>query len=171
MTTVGQPGPEEIRRATPAQQNAWVIEQFRANGGALPGEGSPALLLLHHVGARTGARRVTPVTFRVDAGRHVIFASYAGGPAHPTWFHNLVAHPRVTYEVGVETFEARARVVEGEEHKRLWTAQKAEFPVFADYETSAAPRVIPVVILERDGPPPCGAPDSTEGRRRQLPPT
>ena len=131
--------------------NGWnrkIIEEFRANGGQVGGqfEGSP-LLLLHTTGARTGQERVSPVMYRVDGDRLVVFASKAGMPTNPDWYHNLVAHPDVDAEVGTETRPLRARVAEGDERERIWSAQKREYPGFADYETKTS-REIPVVILE-----------------------
>ena len=76
-----------------------------------------------------------------------MFASKAGLPTNPDWYHNLVAHPDVTAEVGTDTHRFRARVAEGDERERIWSAQKADYPGFADYETKTT-RQIPVVILE-----------------------
>lgn len=135
-----------------AEFNRSVIEEFRANAGRVGGpfEGAP-LLLLHHIGARTGTERVTPLMCRREGDTWVIFASKAGAPTHPAWFHNLLAHPDVEIEVpgedGVVTLPVRARVATGEERERIWNAQKAEFPQFAEYE-AATDRVIPVIVLE-----------------------
>jgi deazaflavin-dependent oxidoreductase (nitroreductase family) len=128
--------------------NKKIIEEFRANGGKVGGqfEGAP-LLLLHTKGAKSGAERVHPVMYQQDGDRLVVFASKAGAPTNPDWYHNVRANPDVTVEVGTETIAARARVAEGEERERLWTRQKAEWPGFADYEQKTS-RTIPVVILE-----------------------
>ena len=128
--------------------NNKIIEEFRASGGTVGGpfEGAP-LLLLHTVGARTGQERVNPVMYmRVDGG-YAVFASKAGAPSHPGWYHNLLAHPKVTAEIGTGTVELTARVAESGERERIWAAQKAAYPGFADYERKTA-RQIPVVILE-----------------------
>lgn len=129
--------------------NAKIIDEFRANGGKAGGpfEGAP-LLLLHTVGARTGAERVTPLMYQQLDGAWAVFASKGGAPDNPDWFHNLKAHPDVTVEIGTESRAARARVAEGDERERIWEAQKASFPQFAEYERNAT-RTIPVVVLER----------------------
>jgi deazaflavin-dependent oxidoreductase (nitroreductase family) len=109
-------------------------------------EGRP-LLLLHTRGAKTGAERVNPVAYRVDGDALVIFASKAGAPSNPDWYHNLLANPHVTVEVGAEKRDLVARVASGDERHRLWEAQKRDAPGFADYETKTD-RQIPVVMLE-----------------------
>jgi deazaflavin-dependent oxidoreductase (nitroreductase family) len=131
--------------------NKRVIEEFRANDGAVGGQfaGLP-LLLLHHRGARTGTERINPLAYRRDGGSLVIFGSKAGAPTNPDWYHNLLANPRTTVEVGTDTVEVAARVAEGDERERLWSAQKQEIPGFADYETKTT-RVIPVVVLDPVG--------------------
>ena len=131
--------------------NEQVIAEFRDNGGKVGGpfEGAP-MVLLHHTGAKSGVERVTPLMYRPDGDRVVIFASKGGAPDHPAWFHNLVANPETTIEVGDEAGVAvRATVLEGDERDRIWSAQKAEVPQFAEYEVTAGDREIPVVALER----------------------
>jgi deazaflavin-dependent oxidoreductase (nitroreductase family) len=127
--------------------NQQIIQEFRSNDGRVGGpfEGAD-LLLLHTTGARSGAERVNPVAYRRDGDDLVVFASKAGAPTNPDWFHNLVAHPRASVEVGTETRAVEARVAEGQERTRLWEAQKAEAPGFAEYEQKTT-RTIPVVIL------------------------
>jgi len=105
------------------------------------------MLLLHTVGARSGQPRVNPMVYRRDGDTYVVFASKAGAPTHPDWYHNLIAHPDVEAEIGTETVALTARVAEGEERERLWTAQKQVMPGFADYERKTS-RQIPVVVLE-----------------------
>ena len=129
--------------------NAPIIDEFRANGGQVKAFAGYDVVLLHHVGAKSGTERVTPLVTRREGDDLVIFASYAGAPNHPAWFHNLVANPDVSVELGTETIPVRARVAEGEEHDRLWTRQKAEVPTFAEYEEKAGGRQIPVIVLER----------------------
>ncbi|MFF5232673.1 nitroreductase family deazaflavin-dependent oxidoreductase [Dactylosporangium sp. NPDC000521] len=128
--------------------NDKIIEEFRANGGKVGGnfEGAP-LLLLHTVGARSGQERVHPMMYQKVDGGYAVFASYGGAPTNPAWFHNLVAQPRVTAEIGTGTQQLVARVTDGEERERIWTAQKAAYPGFADYERKTT-RQIPVVVLE-----------------------
>jgi deazaflavin-dependent oxidoreductase (nitroreductase family) len=79
---------------------------------------------------------------------YAIFASKGGGPSNPDWYYNLAAHPDTTIEVGTNTIEVRARVANPDEREPIWTKQKETFPGFAEYETNAAPRQIPVVLLD-----------------------
>jgi len=128
--------------------NTTIIEEFRANGGKVGGqfEGAP-LLILHSTGAKSGAERLAPVMYQDVDGGYAIFASKAGAPTNPDWFHNLSANPSATVEVGNETVAVRARIAEGDERDRIWERQKELYPGFADYETKTT-RTIPVVILE-----------------------
>ncbi|HLH47325.1 MAG TPA: nitroreductase/quinone reductase family protein [Acidimicrobiales bacterium] len=134
--------------------NTRIIEEFRSNGGRVGGpfEGAP-MVLLHHVGRRTGTERVNPlVTLPLERG-WAVFASKAGAPTSPDWYHNLMAHPRTTLEIGTESHEVIAREASGEERDRIYARQKQVMPGFAEYETKAAEagRVIPVVVLEPAG--------------------
>jgi deazaflavin-dependent oxidoreductase (nitroreductase family) len=129
--------------------NASVIAEFRAHGGRVGGpfEGAP-LLLLTSTGAKSGEERTTPVMYLPDGERMVIFASKAGAPTNPAWYHNLVANPTATVEVGTESFQAQARVASGEERAELYNRQTELRPQFADYAEKTT-REIPVVVLER----------------------
>jgi deazaflavin-dependent oxidoreductase (nitroreductase family) len=129
--------------------NKAIIDEFRANGGKVGGnfEGAP-MLLLHTTGAKSGQERVNPMMYRKAGKDFAVFASKAGAPTNPDWYHNLVAHPAVTAEIGTETVPVVARVAQGDERTEIWEAQKKEYPGFAEYET-ATTRQIPVVILER----------------------
>ena len=128
--------------------NAAIIEEFRANDGRVGGmfEGQP-LLLLHHTGARTGTRRVTPLTYQDLADGYAVFASKAGADTNPDWYHNVVANPETEVEVGTETIRVQARVAAGAERDRIWKKQKRDYPQFGEYEAKTA-RVIPVIVLE-----------------------
>jgi deazaflavin-dependent oxidoreductase (nitroreductase family) len=128
--------------------NRKIIDEFRSNSGVVGAafEGVP-ILLLHHRGAKTGTERVSPLAYRRDGDSYAVFASKGGAPTNPDWFHNLKANPEVEIEVGTDTLKATARVAEGDERERIWSAQKTEFPGFADYEQKTS-RQIPVVILE-----------------------
>lgn len=128
-----------------AVRNRAVIEEFRANGGVLPGR---SLLLLTTTGARTGTPRTTPLAFLPDGDRMVVIASNYGGPKHPDWYYNLLANPRATVEINGETVPVRAVVTEGEERDRLYARQAERAPVFAEYARRAG-RTIPVIALER----------------------
>ena len=129
--------------------NGKVIAEFRANDGKVGGffEGQP-LLLLHHAGAKTSAERVNPLVYLQVGSSYAIFASAGGQSRDPQWFRNLVAGPDVTLEVGTSTVGARARVAEDDERASIWATQKERMPHFADYEVNAAPREIPVVLLD-----------------------
>jgi deazaflavin-dependent oxidoreductase (nitroreductase family) len=134
------------------ESNDWnrnVIEEFRANDGKVGGnfEGFP-LLLLHHVGAKSGMERVNPLAYQRLGDSVAVFASKGGAPNNPDWFHNVVAHPDVTIEIGSERRPAKARVATGEERERIWNAQKAAYPNFAEYESKTGGRQIPVVVLD-----------------------
>lgn len=128
--------------------NKQVIDEFRANSGNVGGmfEGAN-MVLVHHKGAKTGTERVTPLMYRPLGDDIAIFASKGGAPEHPAWFHNLVANPDTTIEIGDETRHVRARVATGDERSRIWEAQKSDVPQFAEYEASTA-REIPVVVLQ-----------------------
>jgi deazaflavin-dependent oxidoreductase (nitroreductase family) len=109
--------------------------------------GAP-IVLLTTKGAKSGATYTTPLVYTRDGERLVIIASKGGAPTNPAWFHNLVANPDVTIEVGPEKYEAKAVVTEGEERDRLFNAQAALMPNFAEYQKNTTRR-IPVVVLER----------------------
>jgi len=129
--------------------NAQIITEFRANDGVVGGpfEGA-TVLLLHTTGAKSGAERVNPVVARRAGDDLFVFASKAGAPTNPDWFHNLVANPSVTAELGTDTFAATAEVLEGAERDRVYAAQAADYANFAEYQT-LTDRVIPVVRLVR----------------------
>lgn len=131
--------------------NAKIIEEFRANAGRVGGpfEGAP-LLLLHTTGAKSGVERTNPVMYQSDDGRLAVFASNGGAPTNPDWYHNLLANPRMSVEVGTEKFDVIARVAKGKERQRIWETQKQRYPAFAQYERRTH-REIPVIILERAG--------------------
>jgi len=130
-----------------ADYNQRIIDEFRANGGKVPSwRGTSPLLLLHHRGAKTGVARVNPVAYLHDDGRYVVFASKAGAPTNPAWYHNLKAHPEATIEVGGDTIAVTAREVTREERDRLFSAQAERSPQFAEYQQKTD-RLIPVVVL------------------------
>jgi deazaflavin-dependent oxidoreductase (nitroreductase family) len=131
----------------PNDWNARVIEEFRANGGKVEAFPDGYLLLLHHTGAKSGQERVSPLAYLKVDGGYAIFASKAGAPENPAWYHNLRAHAQATIELGTETIPVTARVASPEEREPIWTRQKEQSPGFADYERKTS-REIPVVILE-----------------------
>jgi deazaflavin-dependent oxidoreductase (nitroreductase family) len=129
--------------------NQGVIKEFRANQGKVSGqmEGMPVMLLTT-TGAKTGRTLVRPLVYTRDGDRIVIVASFAGGPNNPPWYHNLVANPVATVEVGVEKFKVRAKPTAGEERERLFNQHAAKMPIFNDYRKKTT-RQIPVLVLER----------------------
>jgi deazaflavin-dependent oxidoreductase (nitroreductase family) len=131
--------------------NAKIIEEFRANEGRVGGpfEGAP-LLLLSTTGRRSGTTRVNPLMYLPDGDRLVVFASKGGAPTDPDWYHNIVASPEASVEVGTERFPVRATVATGEERDRLFGEQAKRYPQFAQYEANTE-RTIPVIVLERAG--------------------
>ena len=133
------------------ERNRTIIEEFRSNGGRIGGnfEGRP-VLLLSTTGARTGLPRLNPVMYLADGDRWLVFATKGGNPKHPDWYHNLVANPAVTIEVGTETIEARAEVIAGEERDRLYAMQAERYPQFGEYERRTS-RTIPVIAISRVG--------------------
>lgn len=129
--------------------NRQIIEEFRANQGTVGGPfAGSQLLVLHTTGAKSGKPRLVPLAYRRVGDAFAVFASKAGADDNPDWYHNVVAHPEVNVELGAERFDAVARVAERAERDRIWEAQKAAVPAFAEYE-SKTDRVIPVVVLER----------------------
>ncbi|HVA77265.1 MAG TPA: nitroreductase family deazaflavin-dependent oxidoreductase [Candidatus Binataceae bacterium] len=131
--------------------NRKVIEEFRTNGGKVGGPFAAAsMILLTTKGAKSGQTYTTPLVYTRDGERIVIIASKAGAPKHPDWYHNLIANPVITVEVGTEKFQARARVTAGAERERLYNAQAAQMPVFNEYRQKTK-REIPVFVLERIG--------------------
>jgi deazaflavin-dependent oxidoreductase (nitroreductase family) len=130
--------------------NQGVIDQFRANNGTIISgqfKGAP-MLLLTTTGARSGNSHTTPLVHTRDGDRYVVIASKGGAPTHPDWYRNIVANPEVTVEVGPEKFRANARAAQGEERERLFAAQAARMPGFAEYQRKTT-RQLPVIVLER----------------------
>ena len=128
--------------------NDKIVEEFREHGGKVGGQfaGAP-LLLLHTVGAKSGRTRVSPMMYQKVDGGYAVFASKGGAPTNPDWYHNLLAHPQVRAEIGTGTVDLVARLTEGDERDRIWNAQKAAYPGFAEYERKTT-RSIPVFVLE-----------------------
>lgn len=129
------------------QRNQRVIEEFRANAGVVQGDfaGVP-LLLVTTRGARSGEPRTMPLTYLRDGDRFAVFAANGGRAQLPGWYHNLMADPSATVEVGTETLPVTASVVEGADRDRLWDLQVRHAPYFADFQARAG-RVVPVVAL------------------------
>jgi len=133
----------------PSDFNGKIIAEFRANGGKVGGPFAGSdILLLHHTGARSGAERISPLAYQRVGESFAVFASKAGSPQNPDWYHNLMAHPDASVELGTESVLVRARVAEPAERDVIWDRQKERVPQFAGYEQKAAPRKIPVVVLD-----------------------
>lgn len=131
--------------------NRRMIDDFRANNGTVTIEGfaGAPLLLLHHVGAKSGTERVTPLAYDEVDGKLFIIASKGGAPENPAWYYNLLANPDTTIEFGPDTIAVTAEALtEGEEHDRLYKHIAEKMPNFAEYQKKTD-RIIPVVVLHR----------------------
>lgn len=129
--------------------NEDLIEDIRANGKPTTGPFvGREVLVLTTTGARSGQPRSKPLVYSRDGDRYVVIASKGGSPTHPSWYHNLRAHPIVVVETKGERFRARAHVVPEPERRRLYDAHATINPGFWDYEKKTTRR-IPVISLER----------------------
>jgi deazaflavin-dependent oxidoreductase (nitroreductase family) len=140
-----------------SEMNDWnqrVIAEFRANEGRVGGgfEGAP-MILVHHVGRKSGKEYITPLVYLADRqadGALYIFASKAGAPTHPDWYHNLTAAGEATVEVGTDTYRATVTEVTGAERDRVYAEQVTAMPGFGEYEEKTdGIRTIPVLRLTR----------------------
>ena len=129
------------------ENNRAVITEFRANGGKV-GDDQYPLILLTSTGAKSGLLRINPLNYGLDGERIILVASKAGSPTNPDWYHNLVANPEATVEIGAEKFQVRASVAQGPERQRLFDQMAAVMPFYARYQQQTT-RQIPVLILER----------------------
>ena len=149
---------------TDLPRNRRVMDEFRANAGhvrlvtlasdvppeQLEGLPDPAILILHTTGASSGLPRESPLGYLPVGDAYAVFGSNGARPTNPGWYHNVLADPNATVEVGTETIPVRARVLDGDERERVWTEQKEAQPGFADYE-ERMDRLVPVVLLEPRG--------------------
>ena len=132
-----------------ADYNSGIIKEFRANKGQVGGYFDHLKLLLLTVkGAKTGTLYTHPVAYTTDGDHLIIVASKGGADTNPAWYHNLLAHPDVTVEVGTDAFKAHATPAKGEERERLFDQHAAQYPQFNEYKQKTT-REIPVVILEK----------------------
>ena len=130
--------------------NTSIIEEFRANEGKVDGqfEGYP-LILIHHVGAKTGTERATPVgCFPQSDGRFAIVASNGGAQTNPDWYYNLKAHPEINVEFGSETFTVAVRELAGDEREKVWADVVSAVPAVVNTQNKTR-RTIPVLLLTR----------------------
>ncbi len=153
MTSTSKAPEEIVADSAPGEAsdfNAKIIEEFRANQGRVGGPwAGTTLILIHHIGARSGTERVTPMGCSHQGdGRFAIVASNGGSPAHPDCHYNLMANPRITVEVGTQTFTALAEELDGTARAGLWPKLVAEYPSVGEYQTRTT-RQIPVFMLTR----------------------
>ena len=139
------PAPEAVN-----EFNAGVIEEFRANAGRVGGSlAGTMIMLVHHIGARSGTERVVPLAYSPQGdGRFVIVATNGGSSTHPDWYHNLKANPRITVEVGTRTFTALAEELDDTARAAIWPSLIAQSPSVGEFQ-SRTTRKIPVFALTR----------------------
>jgi len=131
--------------------NAAIINEFRTNEGRVGGYfAGRTLLLLHHKGAKTGIERISPLGYRREGDVLYIFGSKGGSPTNPDWYYNLKANPRATVEVGTETFDVEARVLDAAERDEVCARHATHAPEYTEYEEQTKRR-IPVIELTRVG--------------------
>jgi deazaflavin-dependent oxidoreductase (nitroreductase family) len=142
-----KPGPPAFRAWTAITAlNTWI---YRTTGGRIGGSFDRApVLLLHHIGRKSGEQRVAPLLYLPDGEDLVIVASYGGAPKHPAWFHNLRAAPETEIEVGRERRAVTAGVATAQERERLWPALLELYPAYGAYQDRTE-REIPLVVLRR----------------------
>jgi deazaflavin-dependent oxidoreductase (nitroreductase family) len=140
-----EPAPDEG-----SDYNTEIIKEFRANQGRVGGPwAGTTLILVHHIGARSGVERVTPLGCSAQPdGRFVIVASSGGSPAHPDWYYNLKAHPAITVEVGAQTFTVLAEELVGAARAELWPKLVAEYSTLGEHQAKTT-RQFPVFMLTR----------------------
>jgi deazaflavin-dependent oxidoreductase (nitroreductase family) len=130
--------------------NAEIIKEFRANQGRVAGPwAGTTLILIHHIGARSGAERITPLgCFSLGSGRFVIVASSGGSPVHPDWYYNVKANPKITVELGAQTFTVLADELASTARAELWPKLAAEHPTLGEHQARTT-RQFPVFMLTR----------------------
>ncbi|WP_324651058.1 nitroreductase family deazaflavin-dependent oxidoreductase [Georgenia sp. H159] len=143
MPLEGEYVPSPSKRA---RDQVALYERTGGERGATLG-GRPVVVLTH-LGARTGKLRKTPLMRVEHDGVYAVVASLGGAPEHPVWYHNLLANPRVELQDGAARWDMVAREVTGEERELWWQRAVAAFPPYADYQ-QRTDRVIPVLVLER----------------------
>ncbi|MFC8382000.1 MULTISPECIES: nitroreductase family deazaflavin-dependent oxidoreductase [unclassified Nocardia] len=130
--------------------NDQVIAEFRANGGRVGGmfEGNDAMVIITTTGAKSGRAITNPLVFLPDGDRIVLIASNGGADKHPAWYHNLLADPELTVEVGTETYRGKAELVADPERTALYDRMVERLPGFAEYRDKTD-REIPVFAVYR----------------------
>jgi deazaflavin-dependent oxidoreductase (nitroreductase family) len=128
--------------------NTGIIENFRANKGNGEFDGVP-LILIHHIGAKSGRESVNPVVCCPQSGgRLLIIAGNGGAPTSPDWYYNLKAHPTIKVEFGGETFVVAVRELEGRERDNAWSDALNTAPQLGGMQKKTT-RTIPVLLLTR----------------------
>lgn len=117
-------------------------------GGKLPGWPQPRIALVDHTGAKTGTKRTSPLLYHEHGDAIVVAGTKGGQPTHPAWFHNLMANPDTTIQIGSEVREVRARLAIDGERDQLWKKMVAIYPGYDFYKRNAKGRKIPIVILD-----------------------
>jgi deazaflavin-dependent oxidoreductase (nitroreductase family) len=158
MTSSGTEGRSQVRyldladRVWPLTRRVMGLHTFvyKATGGRIghTGPGLPRMLLLEHVGAKSGTKRTSPLLYFRDGDDLILVASKGGFPKHPAWYHNLVANPDTEVQVGSERRAVHARVATAEERERLWPMAIKQYRGYADYQARSKGREIPLLILE-----------------------
>ena len=130
--------------------NAEIVQEFRASQGRAGGPwAGTTLILIHHIGARSGVERVTPLGCSSQPdGRFVIVASSGGSPTHPDWYHNLKANPTITVEAGAQMLTVLADELAGAARAELWPKLVADYPTLGEHQASTT-RQFPVFMLTR----------------------
>jgi F420H(2)-dependent quinone reductase len=128
------------------ERNEPIIKEFRENGGKV--KGWAPLILLTTKGAKTGQTHIIPLMYVPYGNQILAIASKGGAVKNPEWYHNVLAHPDVTVEVGDEKFETTARILSGAEREKAFEKAVEVFPPYGRYQKKA-PREIPVIALER----------------------
>jgi deazaflavin-dependent oxidoreductase (nitroreductase family) len=130
-----------LYRSDPEKARLW-------DSTPLGGPGILPTLLLTTKGRKSGEPRSLPLIYGEAGESHVIIASKGGLPTHPVWYLNLLAEPECEIMVGAKRIRARARVAEGAERERLWAQMAKIYPPYDEYQSRAAGRTIPVVVLD-----------------------
>ena len=130
--------------------NSKIIQEFRANQGRVGGPwAGTTLILIHHIGARSGIERVTPLACSAQGeDRFAVWAANGGSPTHPNWYYNLRAHPRITAEVGARVLTVLAQELDDTARAELWPKLVAQYPFLGEIQAKTR-RQFPVFLLTR----------------------
>ncbi|MEM7468450.1 MAG: nitroreductase family deazaflavin-dependent oxidoreductase [Pseudomonadota bacterium] len=151
---------ESIKEVDKGALPSWIADHLRTyqeSGGkeghmwdstAAGGKGLLPCLLLHTVGRKSGREFVHPLIYGVSGESFIIVGSKGGAPTQPGWYFNLIENPKVSIQVGVDSFSVTARLMEGNERSDAWTQMVDLYPPYEDYQAKTS-RLIPLFILER----------------------